>query len=64
MHVIFHLPLALGLFATIMTVVSETTSKLIIVVVYVSSVCMQFVPRLTESVHFLVPLFMQVGLCL
>lgn len=67
MHVISELPIVLGLFATIMTAISETTGnllKLIVAAVYVSSVCMQFVPWLSESVHFIIPLFMQIGLCL
>jgi hypothetical protein len=66
MNVVFLFPLAYGLFATIMIVVGDGGNllKFIVASVYLSSVCIQFIPMLHEAIHFLVPMFMQVGLCL
>ena len=64
MFVIFLLPLTLSLVAALMFAVGEygLVTKGVAIVVAVVAACMQFVPSLRESVHFLVPLLMQISL--
>ncbi len=38
-------------------------TKVIVCLMAIAAVCLRFVPVLSDSVHFLVPLFMQLILC-
>jgi len=65
-YIIFLLPLIMSVVATVM-VLGDDHSWLVkgLLVLFVgSSVAMQFVPALVTHVHFLVPLGMQIVVCL
>jgi hypothetical protein len=66
MYVIFFAPLIMSLVATFWVVTEDNglITKAIFLVVAGTAAAMQFVPELRESVHFLVPMFMQIILCM
>lgn len=62
MTVIFLIPLVLSAIATVWIVFDDdfdVIAKCIVFVVAALAVCFQFVPMLQASVHFAVPVFMQ-----
>ncbi|MGD9853705.1 MAG: hypothetical protein AB7U20_02020 [Planctomycetaceae bacterium] len=61
MHVIFLFPLVFSLFAALLFVVGDygMFTKLFFTALVIATVVMQFTPLLRESVHFLVPLGLQ-----
>jgi hypothetical protein len=63
-YVIFFLPLALSTTAAVMVLFGNYHwfAKTIVVTIVAASVLLQFVPALQESVHFLVPLFIQIAI--
>ena len=66
MFVIFLLPLTLSIVAALMIAVGEygPVTKGVAVLIAVAAALLQLVPSLRESVHFLVPLLMQIFLCI
>lgn len=62
---IFTVPMALSLVAAAMFLFGEhgLLTKIIVVLLTVTALALQFVPALSESVHFMVPLFMQLVVC-
>lgn len=61
MTVVFLLPLVLSFLALAYFISSDSgpVTKGVVGVLVVAAACLQFIPTLQESVHFLVPLFMQ-----
>jgi hypothetical protein len=62
---IFTVPLALSLVAAAMILFGEHgfLTKIIVVLLAGAALALQFVPALSESVHFMVPLFLQLVVC-
>ena len=62
---IFIVPLALSLGAALMFVLGDygLFTKAFVVVLVAAAASMQFVPALAETVHFLIPLFIQLIVC-
>lgn len=65
MYVIFLIPLALSFVAALFAVLWDVTprAKCAIIALVALAALLQFVPALRESVHFLVPLFLQLFAC-
>lgn len=61
MTIVFLFPLVLSFVALAYFISSDSGSivKGVIGVLVVTAACLQFIPSLQESVHFLVPLFIQ-----
>jgi hypothetical protein len=62
---IFLFPMALSLVAAVMMLFGDygLLTKIIVVAMTGAAIAMQFVPPLAVSVHFLVPLFLQLIVC-
>ena len=65
MYVVFFAPLLLSVVAAAMVLVGEfgPVTKGVVLLLTAAAALIQFVPSLRESVHFLVPLFMQLFVC-
>ncbi len=65
MPVIFLFPLVLSFVALFFFISGEfgPVVKGVIGVMVLAAACLQFIPAFQESVHFLVPLFMQLFVC-
>ena len=65
MSVIFFFPVVMSIAGAAMFVIGDygVATKMIVCLLAVTAVCLQFVPVLSDSVHFLVPLFMQLTVC-
>jgi hypothetical protein len=62
---IFIVPLALSLGAAFMFVLGDygLFTKAFVVMLVVAAASMQFLPALADTVHFLIPLFIQLIVC-
>jgi hypothetical protein len=65
MTIVFLFPLVLSVVALAYFISSESGPivKGVIGVLVIAAACLQFVPSLRETVHFLIPLFMQLIVC-
>ena len=65
MFVIFLFPLIFSIVAAAMAVIGEygNVTKIVVSLIVIAAACLQFVPALQASVHFLVRLFMQLIIC-